>query len=319
MNKQNQWLFEAPLAPEATHDTNLYTNPEYYNPEWELPEGSNDGSLVGEEENNYWPSHPYTALEFEAEWELSGRKSSKKSGKASWLQTLLPLLNRYRGGIPLDFLLGWIDIESGGRIGVVTNLDERGYFQIHPGESKNPSLRFDHRRLSTDPDYFLKSGIQLITYYGTIVQKNYKLQYGTDLFWHIVKLLHWLPGGVQVIFKDMGERGVAPKTWEELKQYVIANRERIRQRIKREYRHSWDPMQGITNVDKLFERGRQLAMGLTMQPIVPIAPTQVTSFKQRVKEIAEQEWEFFGRGEKTQHDPSFWQRVNFSQFSFSPI
>jgi hypothetical protein len=29
MNRQSQWLFEAPLAAEATH----YTNPEYYNDE----------------------------------------------------------------------------------------------------------------------------------------------------------------------------------------------------------------------------------------------------------------------------------------------
>jgi hypothetical protein len=36
MNKQNQWLFEAPFVLEREHYTNLYANSEYYsNSEWE--------------------------------------------------------------------------------------------------------------------------------------------------------------------------------------------------------------------------------------------------------------------------------------------
>lgn len=193
---------------------------------------------------------------------LPANSSSKPSTRTPWLRTILPLLNRYRSDIPLHFLLGWIAVESAGKIDVITKkLNERGYFQIHPDESK--TLRLDHQRLSVNPDYSVKSGIQLVRHYGKVAQNRYKLKYGTDLFWHIVKLLHWLPGGVDVILKDMRERGIEPTTWEELKQYVIVNRESIRQRIKREHKRSWDPMQGITNVDKVFSQGRQLAMGLT--------------------------------------------------------
>lgn len=186
---------------------------------------------------------------------------STASAELNRFRGLVPLLNRERSDIPLDFLLGWIAVESNGKINTVTKLNERGYFQIHPGESEK--LRLDHRRLSTDPDYSVKNGIQLVRYYGKIVRNRYKLQFGTDLFWHIVKLMHWLPGGVAVILKDMRERGIEPTTWEKLKQYVIAHRERIRQRIRSEYKRSWDPMQGIVNVDKLFERGRKLAAALT--------------------------------------------------------
>lgn len=35
----------------------------------------------------------------------------------------------------------------------------------------------------------------------------------------------------------------------------------------------------------------------------------VTSFKQRVKEIAEQQWEFFKRGQKKEYEDGLWQRV----------
>jgi hypothetical protein len=36
MNRQSQWLFEAPFASETDHHTNPYTNSEYYrNSEWE--------------------------------------------------------------------------------------------------------------------------------------------------------------------------------------------------------------------------------------------------------------------------------------------
>lgn len=45
MKTQSQWLFEAPLAPEATYYLNPYSSPEYYSEpeweaEWELHEGN---------------------------------------------------------------------------------------------------------------------------------------------------------------------------------------------------------------------------------------------------------------------------------------
>ena len=184
------------------------------------------------------------------------------SAKLDRFRGLLPFLNRDRGDIPLDFLLGWIDVESGGNIGVVTqSLNERGYFQIYPDNSK--VLRLDHERLSRDPEYSINSGIKLVRYLARHAQQ-YGFTYGTDLFWHIVKLLHWLPHGVQKILENMRKHNIDPTaiTWDEFRRHVIRHQPEICQSM-RSCKGGWNPLVGIANVDKVFDRGRQLAAGLS--------------------------------------------------------
>ena len=190
------------------------------------------------------------------------RIAPSSSGKPAWVQTVLPLLNRYRGDIPLDFLLGWIAVESGGRISDTTSLDERGYFQLHPDESK--TLGIDHNRLSRDPDYSVQAGLQLVQHDARWAQAL-GFKYGSDLFWHVVKLRHWLPAGVSAIVQDMRQHGVAANSWEELKNYAVANRSRINALIRKmagRWGPKWDPKYGVDFVDKMFQMGRQLAAGI---------------------------------------------------------
>src|SRR5207247_1686127 len=94
---------------------------------------------------------------------------------------LLPLLDRHRGDLPLDFLFGWIGVESAGRIDMITRLNERGFFQIHPDESKR--LHFQHERLTTDPDYSVQAGIQLVRDYMKLARQRYPwIAFGSELF-----------------------------------------------------------------------------------------------------------------------------------------
>jgi peptidoglycan hydrolase-like protein with peptidoglycan-binding domain len=174
---------------------------------------------------------------------------ARHSGHKHWVGEVTPLLNKFRGDIPLEFLLGWIDVESGGRIGERTSLDERGYFQLHPEESK--ALGIQHQRLSTDPAYSIESGIKLVNKYaGMVSTRGYAR--GSDLFWHLVKFYHAIgPGAAPRFLDDMRQHGISPVNWATIQQYAVQNDARLLHVLK----HS--PAKWVHNVDELFARGRR--------------------------------------------------------------
>lgn len=189
----------------------------------------------------------------------SSPASAAGAAKSSpWVRGLLPLLECYRGDIPLDFLVGWVAVETGGCVGDISRIDERGYFQIHPGELKRIKVdgqSVDRALLVTGPKYSVKAGIQLVRYYMWRAKNVLGLQPGTDLFWRMVKFQHTGTGYVKVILDAMRRDGKSPTSWEAIRKYVKDNTDKL---SKHKFFLKRDPNTLIKNVDKLFERGREL-------------------------------------------------------------
>ena len=116
------------------------------------------------------------------------------------LQPLVPLLNKC-GAASL-----WIFFGLGaGRIrrknSSSTNLDERGYFQIHPSEAGDQG--FDHDRIKTDKDYSVQVGVN-----WWITMQRERLHWLTSIVsrkaafvWGLTKLQHWIPSSPSTILK----------------------------------------------------------------------------------------------------------------------
>jgi hypothetical protein len=170
---------------------------------------------------------------------------------------LVPLLDRYRGGIPLDFLLGWIAVESGGRIDVVTSLDERGFFQIMRSESQDARPPIEHTRLTTDPDYSVQAGLQIVRFYAKLARDRFPwVPVGSELFWRIVKLQHAMGSGLaRGLLNRMRGRGIET-SWENIKRFEVTEGPKLHPLLARE------PGRFGRNVDRVFEEGRRLASQL---------------------------------------------------------
>jgi D-alanyl-D-alanine carboxypeptidase-like protein len=175
--------------------------------------------------------------------------------KQRWA-ALLPLLDRYRGDIPLEFLLGWIAVESDARVDVVTSLDERGFFQIHPDESHD--RHFDHARLTSDPDYSVQAGIQNVRYYANLARQRFpSIPAGSELFWRVVKLQHALGSPLTKRLLDGMRASGIPFTWEAIKQWEVTHGPQLHKLLRVE------PLGRFgRNVDGVFTRGRQLTASL---------------------------------------------------------
>ena len=116
-----------------------------------------------------------------------------------WLRQIIELLDRYRGDIPREFLLGWMAIESDGNVKVVTSRPERGYFQIDwKGGEAQEQLKLDQTKflaLSTDREYSIRVGIQLAQLYRSYIRKHYPaVPDGSELLWRLTKARHGASG-----------------------------------------------------------------------------------------------------------------------------
>ena len=196
-------------------------------------------------------------------------------GTPAWVHELLPMLDKYRGAtastpiqyggeLPLYFLLGWISVESGGKLEGPTSIGELGYFQVYPENSTK--LGIDHARLRTDPDYSVWGGIRLVRYLAAQARAK-GFPDGTELLWRVTKWRHWLPAVVDLIVQDMLKNAVDPtKSWDNIENYVRNNQNRLNNLIRATYHKTtlgnWDVMVGVNNVNKTIQNGKGLAAAL---------------------------------------------------------
>lgn len=144
----------------------------------------------------------------------------------SWRKSLEPIAD----WVPVDFLLGWIDIESNGIPSIIeTSADprgERGLFQVHPDEREYLGLtqeQFD--ALTKDPGLALRFGVKHAKMFALQAKKALKTVgqewHGRD-FWKLVKLHHGafaMPSASLNAFKRSKGRG--PDTWDELQAFAL--------------------------------------------------------------------------------------------------
>jgi hypothetical protein len=137
---------------------------------------------------------------------------------------LLPLLRQYASDIPPEYLLGWITVETGGKLGDLTRICERGYFQVHPEEAQELGIS-DFDRLSTDPAYSIEGGIKLVRKYAAGAKRavsQFNLNPQGDMFWGLAKLQHWIPSAPPRILAQMRRDAVPVTDWQSIHDYVYS-------------------------------------------------------------------------------------------------
>jgi hypothetical protein len=156
--------------------------------------------------------------------------------------------------VPCGVAIGWIQVESSGRLAETTNLDERGYFQLLPEESRD--LGLDHQRLSTDSDYSLQSGFMLIEYYRHAHRRMCDANNitcvlpMTEYYWRMIKFAHSMgQGSVGAFLRDAAAVGAA-NDWPSLCAYLTANDARYLHQLK----HS--PVKWIGLINRMFAIGQ---------------------------------------------------------------
>ncbi|MEI6172022.1 MAG: hypothetical protein WCQ45_06070 [bacterium] len=144
-----------------------------------------------------------------------------------WRKPLKPLAQ----WVPIDFLLAWIDVESNGKPDEVSNIGERGLFQVHPDERDFLHLTDDQfQSLTTDTNFALQVGVAQAIAYAIFAKRELSAVgsewHGRD-FWKLVKLHHGafsVPKFMLLAFQNTFGRG--PTTWREFQAFAFdaANR-----------------------------------------------------------------------------------------------
>ncbi len=135
------------------------------------------------------------------------RRVAKDVAALIWLRKIIALLDKYRGDLPRDFLLGWMAKENDGQVSPTTSLGERGYFQVHPEEATLylglSGSAFE--KLSTDRETAIREGIKIVRRHRAEIAK-----YGVtnaDLLLRLTKTRHGLPANLRTVLDKLSSSG----------------------------------------------------------------------------------------------------------------
>lgn len=178
------------------------------------------------------------------------------------IDAILPALQAAASssGIPLGLMVGWIAKESGGKLTDTTSLDERGYFQLMPDESK--TIGVDHERLSTDSDYSIDAGVKLIRHYQSAVNdlNLAAAPAGNAYYWRLVKLGHSMGGGQMKKVVNAAVAAGQAGSWSQLEQFALG------MRINGPQPKKWFPF-----VDAVYAVGQPFGFGSEAPAVVGVA------------------------------------------------
>lgn len=151
-------------------------------------------------------------------------------------------LTPYASDLPMDFLLAWIQRESGGNPCSYTTLRESGIFQLMPPDNTNTggtteaalraacsgsSQSMARQLTDAEIDEQVRSGIQYVQAMRAAAHRKLDaagVPWGEDTadFWKIVKLQHAYPGPTATWLNAATQAlGRAPANWDEMVQYGV--------------------------------------------------------------------------------------------------
>lgn len=171
--------------------------------------------------------------------------------------------------IPLNMLMGWIQVESGGKLSSrgLESLDERGLFQVSRDEAK--AIGEDHDKIGSDQDSSIRAGIKLARYHANHIDQIL-IKYpsiakaftkGSELYWKLVFFSFSAGAGTaDALVSRMQQSGEQFSNWDDVMKFAAAN--------PSGFKHS--PIKWSYHVNRAFNLGNQITGGPTVAGIVEL-------------------------------------------------
>lgn len=206
-------------------------------------------------------SDPQLAKTYDAYAPWKGQHINEKPyGRVANLKGEVDRIRKEMGAtdIPLNMLMGWIQVESGGKMNNLTTsagFREAGLFQISEDEAK--AIGADQDKIMKDQDYAIRTGIQLARHHAdrldqTLAKNPSMQQYfpkGSDMYWRLGMMgFSAGDGTVSKLVTNMANSGEAFKSWDDVMKFVSFN--------PSGYKHS--PIKWTYHINRAFNLGNQM-------------------------------------------------------------